>query len=142
MIWKQPVDISKINSYTSNSVVGHLGIEFTEFGDDFISAKMPVDDRTRQPFGVLHGGSSVTLAETLGSMASTLVIENVNTHVPVGVEINANHLISVKKGFVYGKATPIRIGRTLHVWNIDIKNEDGKMVCVSRLTVAVIKRRD
>ena len=142
MIWKQPVNIADINAYTRNSVIERLGIEFTEFGDDYLAAKMPVDHRTKQPFGILHGGASVTLAETLGSMASTLAIENTNTHVPVGVEINANHLVSVKEGFVFAKVSPIRIGRTLHVWNIKIKNETGKLVCVSRLTVAVIKRRD
>ena len=141
MIWKQPVDIKTINSFTANSVIEQLGIEFTEFGDDYISAKMPVDHRTKQPFGILHGGSSVVLAETLGSMASTLVIEDTNTHVPVGVEVNANHLISADKGFVYAKATPVRVGKSIHVWNIDIKNEEGKLICVSRLTVAVIKRK-
>jgi len=141
MIWKQPVDIKIINSYTANSVIEQLGIEFTEFGDDYISAKMPVDHRTKQPFGILHGGSSVVLAETLGSMASTLVIDDTNTHVPVGVEVNANHLNSVDKGFVHAKATPVRIGKSIHVWNIEIKNEEGKLICVSRLTVAVIKRK-
>lgn len=142
MIWKQPVDIKTINKSASNSVIEHLGIEFTGFGDKYLSAKMPVDHRTMQPFGILHGGSSVTLAETVGSMASVFVIEDADKYLPVGIEINANHLISVKEGYVYARATPIRLGKTLHVWNIEIKNEAGKMVCVSRLTVAVIERKE
>ena len=141
MIWKKNIDLKAINDYTVNSIIKHLGIEFTEFGDDYLSAKMPVDERTKQPFGILHGGSSVVLAETLGSMASTLIIEDTKTQVPVGVEINANHLRPADKGFVHGKATPIRIGRTLHVWNIEIKDDAGKLVCVSRLTIAVTKRK-
>ncbi len=141
MIWKQTVNIETLNANTANSIMRHLGIEFTEFGDDFLSAKMPVDHRTKQPFGILHGGASVTLAETLGSMASVLIIENTDTHLPVGVEINANHLIPADKGFVYGRATPIRIGKTIHVWSIEIKNGAGKLVCVSRLTIAIIKRK-
>ena len=141
MIWKQPVDISVINKLSSNSMVDHLGIEFTAFGNDYLSAKMPVDQRTKQPFGLLHGGASVTLAETVGSMASTLVINDISTHMPVGVEINANHLIPAVKGFVHATATPIRLGRTLHVWNIEIKNDVGKKVCVSRLTIAITQRK-
>ena len=143
MIWKQNVDIKAINEFATNSMINHLGIEFTEFGDDFLSAKMPVNQHTKQPFGILHGGASVTLAETVGSMASTLVIENSNTQVAVGVEINANHLISVTEGFVFATASPysFRLGKRLHVWNIEIKNEEDKLVCVSRLTIAIIERK-
>jgi len=101
---------------------------------------MPVDQRTIQPFGLLHGGASVTLAETVGSIASTLVIEDPN-QIAVGVEINANHLIPAVDGFVHATAKPIRLGRTLHVWNIEIKNDEDKLVCVSRLTIAITKRR-
>ena len=141
MIWKQPVDIQVLNSLTSNSIVKHLGIEFTDYGDNFLSAKMPVDHRTKQPFGLLHGGASVTLAETVGSMASTLVIEDSKRNMAVGVEINANHLIPAVEGFVHATATPFRLGKSLHVWNIEIKNEADKLVCVSRLTIAIIQRR-
>ena len=140
MIWKQKVDIDTINSFSPNSIVDHLGIEFTAFGDDYLTAKMPVDQRTIQPFGLLHGGASVTLAETVGSIASTLVIEDPN-QIAVGVEINANHLIPAVDGFVHATAKPIRLGRTLHVWNIEIKNDEDKLVCVSRLTIAITKRR-
>ena len=142
MIWKQVVNIKALNNYASSSMINHLGIEFTEFGDDYLSARMPVDYRTKQPHGILHGGASVTLAETVGSVGSTLVIGDSKTQTVVGVEINANHLISVTDGYVYAAATPIRLGRTLHVWNIEIKNEAGKLVCVSRLTIAIVQRKN
>ena len=142
MIWKQPIDIKTINSFASNSIINHLGIEFTEYGDNFLSAKMPVDHRTKQPFGLLHGGASVTLAETVGSMASTLVIEDSTKNIAVGVEINANHLIPAVEGFVHATATPVRLGKSIHVWNIEIKNDLDKLICVSRLTIAIIQRRN
>ncbi|MBT32087.1 MAG: thioesterase [Thalassobius sp.] len=125
-----------LNTGKSNMVT-HLGIEFTEVGKDFIIAKMPVDERTRQPFGLLHGGASVVLAETLGSIAATLCVDQ-EKYVCVGLDINANHIRSVKEGFVYGKTTPLHIGRSTHVWQIQITNEEGKLVCTSRITMAVI----
>ncbi len=141
MIWKHPANLEQINAFSANTMVEHLGIVFTEIGDDYLVAKMPVDSRTVQPFRLLHGGASVALAETIGSSASVLCIENIEKQAPVGVEINANHLRSATKGFVYATCKPIKIGRTLHVWNIEIKNEEEKLVCVSRLTIAIIERK-
>ena len=139
-MWKQKSDINYLNSLNANTLGENLGIEFTELGEDFIIAKMPVDNRTVQPYRLLHGGASVALAETLGSVASTLCIEDLDKKMAVGVEINANHLRSATKGFVFGKVTPIRVGRAMHVWSIEITDERGKLVCVSRLTVAVVER--
>lgn len=131
--------IEQINAFGENTMVEHLGIEITDFGDDFICGKMPVDKRTVQPFGLLHGGASAALAETLGSVAGGLKV-NRDTQTVVGIEINCNHLRSAKDGCVHGKAKPIKLGRKIQVWNIEIKNDDGKMVAVSRLTLAVIDR--
>lgn len=138
MIWKQKIDIDAINSTGAQSITEVLGIEFTDSGDDYLTAKMPVDKRTIQPFGILHGGASVVLAETVGSVASMLCLEDITKQVPVGVSINANHLSSARSGYVTGTAKPYKIGRKLHVWNIEIKDEKGKMICVSRLTVAIV----
>ncbi len=118
----------------------HIGIRFSELGDDFLKATMPVDHRTIQPYGLLHGGASVTLAETLGSVGAALVIDP-DKFICVGQEINANHLRGVKEGIVTGMATPIHIGAGSHVWEIKIYNELGKMSCISRLTVAILKKR-
>ena len=131
--------IEQINAFGKNTVVEALGIEITDFGSDFVCGKMPVDHRTVQPYGLLHGGASAVLAETLGSIAGGMQI-NLDTQSVVGVEINCNHLRSARDGWVYGKATPVKIGRKIHVWNIEIKNEDDKLVAVSRLTLAVIKK--
>jgi 1,4-dihydroxy-2-naphthoyl-CoA hydrolase len=130
-------DLQKRSEGTLNS---NLGIEFLEVGDDFIEARMPVDKRTFQPFGLLHGGANAALAETLGSVASSLCVD-LKTHVPVGLEINANHLKSAKSGWVKGRVTPLHVGRTTHVWEIKIVNENSDLICVSRLTVAIIERR-
>ncbi|GAB3939101.1 hypothetical protein GCM10028804_63050 [Larkinella terrae] len=118
-----------------------MGIEVTELGDGFMTARMPVDHRTHQPFGILHGGASVVLAETLGSIASFTQLDDPSRQRAVGLEINANHIRSVKEGWVYGKVTPIHIGRTTHIWDIRITDEAGKLVCVSRLTVAVLDNK-
>ena len=136
MIWKNKPTTELKNMFPNKSMGDFLGIEFLEIGDDYIKAKMPVNERTHQPFGLLHGGASCVLAESLGSVASTLCID-MATQMAVGVEINANHLRSVKTGFVYGTVKPIHVGRAIHVWNIEIVNELGKLVCVSRLTCAV-----
>ena len=135
-------DILKmVNERIKDTMVSTLGIEITDFGDRHISGKMPVDDRTRQPFGLLHGGASVAFAETLGSMGAGNQID-LDEFSVVGIEINSSHLRAVRSGWVFGKATPIRIGRTIQVWNINIKNEKDEAVCKSRLTLAVIKNND
>jgi 1,4-dihydroxy-2-naphthoyl-CoA hydrolase len=119
----------------------HLGMEFTEIGPDFIKATMPVDHRTKQPYGLLHGGASVALAETLGSVGAAMVVDHTE-YICVGQEINANHLRSVRSGIVTGTAKPIHIGSSSQVWEIKIHDERDHLVCISRLTVAVLKRKD
>jgi 1,4-dihydroxy-2-naphthoyl-CoA hydrolase len=136
---KIPASLETLQAIAQNTMSDHLGIEFTGVGEDFVSAKMPVDQRTRQPFGILHGGASVALAETLGSVASSLCID-LNEAYPVGLEINANHIRSVSEGYVYGTARPLHLGRRTHVWDIQIVNEDKKLVCVSRLTVMIVAK--
>lgn len=141
MIWKIEPNLELLQSIGVNSLSDNLGIEFIDFGDDFLTAKMPVDHRTVQPFRILHGGASVALAETLGSVAGVMSLEPNSKKQVVGVEINANHLSSAREGtFVYGTVKPIRLGRTIQVWNIEIKDEQGKLVCISRLTIAVVER--
>ena len=137
MIWFKNPDLEELNSRPKNNIGGLLGIEFTEIGDDFIKATMPVDDRSRQPYGILHGGASVVLTETLGSVASNLVLDT-NFKMGVGLEVNANHLRPVKSGFVTGICTPIHIGGKTHVWDIKLYNDKGKITCVSRLTTAIV----
>lgn len=132
--------LQKINEFQKNTITDVLGIEITDIGSDYICGKMPVDERTIQPFGLLHGGASAVLAESLGSIAGGMQV-NRETQNVVGVEINCNHLRSARGGWVFGKATPIKIGRKIHVWNIEIKNEDNKLVAVSRLTLAVIDKK-
>ena len=132
--------LEKMNAFSANTMVEHLGIEFTNLSPEHVCGKMPVDHRTVQPYGLLHGGASAALAETLGSVAGGMHIDRDNQWI-VGVEINCNHLKSATDGFVHGKATPIKIGKKIHVWNIEIKNDDGDMVAVSRLTLAVIHKR-
>ena len=131
--------LKRINTFQNNTMTEQIGIEITDFGDDFICGKMPVDHRTVQPFGLLHGGASATLAETLGNIAGGLKVDR-ELQTVVGVEINCNHLRSAKNGWVYGKATPVKIGRKIQVWNIEIKNDDEKLVCVSQLTLAVVNK--
>jgi len=140
MIWAQKQTLQQIQKRCENTMCSHLGIIFTDIGDDYLMATMPVDQRTQQPAGLLHGGASVALAESLGSIASALCITS-ETQMPVGVEINANHLKSTTSGLVTGKVTPVRQGKQLHVWNIEIHNEAKDLVCVSRLTVMVVDRK-
>jgi len=135
-MFNQGVTLEQLNHISKNTLVTHLGIEITEIGADFIKGKMPVDARTHQPFGVLHGGASVALAETLGSVASFCCIDNTRQYA-VGLDINANHIRPVAKGYVYGTATPLHIGQRTHVWQIEIVNEAGKLVCMSRLTMMI-----
>jgi 1,4-dihydroxy-2-naphthoyl-CoA hydrolase len=138
-IWRSPRSVADLNVGRGGTLVEHLGIEFCEIGDDFVRATMPVDQRTRQPYGLLHGGASVALAETLGSMGASMCID-VAEYLCVGQEINANHVRSARSGRVTGTARPVHLGGRTHVWTIDIVNEDGKLVCTSRLTVAIIRR--
>jgi len=137
-IWKSPATKEFLNEQSRQSIAGYIGIEVTEIGDDFVKARMPVDHRTTQPYGLLHGGASVTLAESLGSVAGTMCV-NVPEEAVVGVEINANHLRTVRAGYVEGIARPLHLGRTTQVWEIKITNEEKKLVCVSRITLAVVK---
>ena len=132
--------LKRINDSIQNTMTSTIGIEITDIGDDFICGKMPVDERTTQPFGLLHGGASVALAETLGSIGGGIKVYS-NNETVVGIEINANHLKSARDGWVYGQATPIRIGKKIQVWNIEITNEDDDLICVSRLTLAVIPKK-
>ena len=137
-IWFKPYKLEDFQWMMKENMCETIGIEITELGTDFIKGKMPVDNRTVQPFKILHGGASVTLAETLGSIGSNLMVDNTQFNC-VGLEVNANHLRPATDGYVYAEAKPIHIGKKTHVWSIEIKDEEGKMVCVSRLTMAVIE---
>ncbi|MCF2488561.1 hotdog fold thioesterase [Dyadobacter sp. CY347] len=137
-MFTRSITLDALHSFSQNTISDHLGIEFTEIGNDYITARMPVDKRTHQPFGILHGGASVVLAETLGSIASFLCLPDPEKQHAVGLEINANHIRSAKTGFVYGTVRPIHLGRTTHIWDIKITNEESKLVCISRLTVAIV----
>jgi 1,4-dihydroxy-2-naphthoyl-CoA hydrolase len=139
MIFKIAIDLTTLNEFGVDSLVSHLGIEFVEAGDDYLTARMPVDERTKQPFGLLHGGASAALAETVGSMAATLCLDR-DRQAVVGLEINANHVKPVKAGYVYGTARPVHLGRRTHVWEIRITDEVGNLVCISRLTLMVVSK--
>lgn len=132
-------ELSYLNNLSESGMPAHLGIEFTEVGTDYMTARMPVDHRTHQPFGRLHGGASVALAETVGSVAAGNCVDR-EASVAVGLEINANHVRPAFDGFVYGTARPENIGRTTQIWSIRITDEAGRLVCISRLTMAVIAR--
>ena len=138
-IWTKPISVESLTALSERTATSHLGIEFTEVGDDFIRARVPVDERTIQPYGLLHGGVSVVLAETLGSIAAGHVLaEGFDV---VGLDINANHLKSARSGWVTGITRPVHIGRSTQVWHIDMHNDDGELTCVSRLTMAVLAQR-
>ena len=134
------VTISKVNSYSENTLLSHLDIEFIEIGSDFLIAKMPVNFKTTQPMGILHGGASVALAESIGSVGSNLLIDS-KTEYAVGLSINANHIGSAKKKFVTGKGTLIHMGKSTHIWSIEIIDDDKKLISICRLTVMIIKKR-
>jgi 1,4-dihydroxy-2-naphthoyl-CoA hydrolase len=138
-IFQPGITLESLNRLSNHTLVEHLGIEFTEVGPDFLKARMPVDARTRQPYGLLHGGASLALAETLGSVAAHCCIDNEKKYC-VGLEINGNHIKSVRSGFVTGVATPAHIGRRTQVWEIKIVNEQNELVCVSRITMAVLDK--
>ena len=138
-IWFKEYDLEMLNSLRNTNMGGHLGIEFTEVGEDYLSARMPVDERTKQPFGILHGGASCVLSETLGSVAAWMCLDT-DKQRAVGIEINANHIRSVTEGYVTGICKPIQTGRKIHVWNTEIFKEDGKLACTSRLTCAILDK--
>ena len=135
-IWKKPITLEACNQTSENTAVAHLGIEFTEVGDDYLRGRVAVDERTRQPFGLLHGGVSVVLAESLGSMGAYFA--SPEGHRGVGLDINANHLRAATSGWVTGTARPVHIGRTTQVWAIEMVNDAGELTCVSRITMAVL----
>ncbi|MEG2879149.1 MAG: hotdog fold thioesterase [Comamonas sp.] len=138
-IWKKPASVAALNRDSANTAVSHLGIEITEIGDDFIVGRVPVDARTVQPFGLLHGGVSVVLAETLGSLGAFYA--SPEGHSAVGLDINANHLRAARSGWVTATAKPVHIGRTTHVWQIDMVNDEGQPTCTSRITMAILAPR-
>jgi 1,4-dihydroxy-2-naphthoyl-CoA hydrolase len=138
-IWKKNATLQDLNAHNAGCAVGHLGIEITEIGDDHLVGRVPVDARTKQPFGLLHGGVSVVLAETLGSIGAYHACPE--GHSAVGLDINANHLRSATSGWVTGTAKPVHIGRSTHVWQIDLVNDAGELVCVSRITMAILAPR-
>jgi uncharacterized protein (TIGR00369 family) len=135
-LWKQPVTPETLTALCRNTAVERLGIEFLEVGDDFIKARVPVDARTCQPYGILHGGVAVVLAETLGSCAAVACLPE--GFRAVGLEINANHLKATTSGWVTGVARPVHLGRTTQVWQVELRNDSGALTCVSRLTMAVL----
>ena len=138
-IWKKPVTLERLKQTGANTAISHLGIEFTQVGDDFLRARVPVDERTRQPFGILHGGVSVVLAETLGSIGAYYACPE--GHRGVGLDINANHIRAASSGWVTGTARAVHIGRSTQVWQIDMVNDAGELTCVSRITMAILGPR-
>jgi 1,4-dihydroxy-2-naphthoyl-CoA hydrolase len=140
MIWKHSVDLDLINARGKNTMVEYLAIEFIEIGADFMVAKMPVDHRTKQLLGIMHGGASCILAETVGSTTANYAVD-FKTQYCVGLDINTNHIRSAREGFVYGKALPFHLGKTTHVWGIEIRDDHQHLISVNRLTMAVLNRK-
>ena len=139
-IWfKKSIKLADLSPFAEQTMAEHLGIEWTEIGDDYIKIKMPVDERTKQQYGLLHGGASCVLAETAGSVASHLVVDS-SKYSCVGLEINANHIRSARQGYVYGVATPLHLGANTHVWDVKIYDELQKLICIARLTVAILNK--
>jgi 1,4-dihydroxy-2-naphthoyl-CoA hydrolase len=138
-IFKESASIESLNKWSRSTLVESLGIEFTRVGDDYLEARMPVDKRTVQPLGLLHGGASVALAETLGSVAATLCVDE--SRFCVGLEINANHLKGVREGYVTGISRAVHIGKQTQVWEIRITNDAGDLICISRITMAVLEKK-
>ncbi|MEZ4728858.1 MAG: hotdog fold thioesterase [Caldilineaceae bacterium] len=139
-IWFAEPTLDALNAFSQATLVEHLAIEFTAIGDDFITARMPVDRRTVQPYGLLHGGASVVLAETLGSMAANLCVDPTEK-MCVGLEINANHIRSARSGYVFGTVRPLHIGGNTHIWQTQIVDEKERLICISRLTIAVLDQK-
>jgi len=139
-IWyNKSLKLSDLGAIEPGTMAEFLGMEWTELGEDYIKIKMPVDQHTKQPYGLLHGGASCALAETIGSVASQLILDP-NKFICVGLEINANHIRSARSGFVIGTAKPLHLGGTTHVWDIKIHDEADKLICISRLTLAILKK--
>ncbi|MDR3491883.1 MAG: hotdog fold thioesterase [Gammaproteobacteria bacterium] len=138
-IWHNELTLEAVNARGKNTMVEHVGIEFTEIGDDFMVARMPVDNRTKQPLGIMHGGASCVLAETVGSTAGNYAVDYTQFYC-VGLDINTNHIRSVTEGFVIATAKPFHLGRSTQVWGIEIVNEEKKLISVNRLTMAVLAR--
>jgi 1,4-dihydroxy-2-naphthoyl-CoA hydrolase len=136
-IWATSTTVEKLNTRSADTLVAHIGIEYTAIGDDYIQARMPVDRRTVQPARILHGGASVVLAETLGSVAAYLCIDPTRK-MAVGIEINANHVRSVREGYVTGTVKPLHIGHSTQIWQIHIRDDQERLVCISRITLAVL----
>lgn len=139
-IWKTKIDIAIVTERANNSMSAFLGIEFVAVGDDYLSARMLVDHRTKQPLGIMHGGASCVLAETVGSTAAQFCVDRQHEYC-VGLDINTNHIRAIREGFVFAKASPYHLGRSTQVWHIEIKDEADKLVSVNRLTMAVLKRK-
>jgi len=140
-IWKKAFTLDDLKALHADTAEGHLGIEFTAIGDDWLAARMPVVSRTVQPFRILHGGASVLLAESVGSCAANMCVDPLKFYC-VGLDINANHVRGVKSGWVTGTARPLHLGQSTHVWQIHITNEAGALVCAARLTMSVLRRPD
>ena len=138
-MFPKELTLERLNTINENTLASHIGIEFTEIGSDYLVARMPVDKRTTQPYNILHGGASVVLSETLGSQAAAMLLD-LDKQYPVGLEINANHIKSISSGYVYGRVTPIHIGRSTHVWETRITDEASSLICISKLTVAILDR--
>ena len=139
MLFPADITLPALNAISRNTLIAHLWIEYTKLGPDMLCARMPVDERTKQPMGILHGGASVVLAETVGSMAANLVVDR-DKYYCVGLEINANHIKKATGGYVHGKATALHIGKSTHVWQIHITDDQDQLICTSRLTVAVLAK--
>ncbi|HED10552.1 MAG TPA: hotdog fold thioesterase [Caldithrix abyssi] len=140
MIWFKKYTLAEINGFSRDTMLSHLGIEYTTIEDNALTATMPVDHRTKQPAGILHGGASVALAESVASVASYLTLDPQKFYA-VGLEINANHIKSKRQGLVYGKATPVHLGSSTQVWNIDITDEAGRLICKSRITMLILEKK-
>jgi len=139
-IWVTATTVEGLNARSANTIVDHIGIEYTAIGDDYIKARMPVDNRTVQPARILHGGASVVLAETLGSVAAYLCIDPTQK-MAVGIEINANHVRPVREGYVTGTVTPLHIGHSTQIWQIHIRDDQDRLVCIARITMAVLDQK-
>jgi 1,4-dihydroxy-2-naphthoyl-CoA hydrolase len=139
ILFPQDITLAQLNATSQGNMIGELGIEYTALGPDYLVAKMPVNHKTKQPMGLLHGGASVVLAETVGSMASNILVDRTQ-HYGVGLEINANHVRKATEGYVYAVAKPLHIGKSTHVWDIRITDEQEQLICASRLTVAILPK--
>jgi 1,4-dihydroxy-2-naphthoyl-CoA hydrolase len=139
-IWFEPVTLNEIKQWSRHILIENMGIEFTAVGDDFLQARMPVDERTIQPLGCLHGGASCVLAETIGSVGAHFCVDPMNRFC-VGLEINVNHVKSMKSGFVYGTARPLHLGKSTQIWDIQIRDDKESLVAISRLTMAVLQKQ-